>query len=116
MQELKEVELLPCPHCGSTSTVNASIVKGKVQTWIACDSCTAGSYTKQDWNTRHPTKREQKLIEVLKFFGRLDNYAAPYKEGDVAKGIRPKFDFENTPVQKHGFEKTQAILQEIGEG
>jgi len=55
----------------------------------------------------------KRVREALEFFGKLDNYAAPFKEGDIKKGVRPKFDFADTPTQRKGFDIAKEALKEL---
>lgn len=54
-------------------------------------------------------EREEKLVEALKFYTKLENYMA-----DLIEGEKPYFDFRKTPVHNDSGKIAKATLKELG--
>jgi hypothetical protein len=59
------------------------------------------------------TSELKEVRGALEFLSKLDNYCAEYKDGNIEKNIRPKFDYANTKVHTYGWELASNALTKL---
>jgi C4-type Zn-finger protein len=65
---VKNIQLLLCPFCGSTTTIRDFMANGIIHKKIWCSNmecpCNDNSYTVEQWNTRGPVLSEEQVKQL----------------------------------------------------